>query len=97
MAATSKSESPRVMGSLPLYLFSRVGRNRESKAFSPRNGSFWEPAMPQNASLMHSLRQRLSDPQHSPTAILGEVTAEVSISLKGRKSCSTWDKSRTKS
>src|ERR1700752_3046915 len=33
-------------------------------------------AMRQNASLMHSLRQQLSDPRHSPTALLGEVTAE---------------------
>jgi len=33
-------------------------------------------AMRQNASLMHSLREQLSNPEHSPTAILGEVTAE---------------------
>ena len=33
-------------------------------------------AMRQNASLMHSVRQQLSSPEHSPTAILGEVTAE---------------------
>jgi hypothetical protein len=33
--------------------------------------------MRQNASLMHSLRQQLSDPQHSPTAIVSEVTAEA--------------------
>jgi hypothetical protein len=33
-------------------------------------------AMRQNANLMHSLRQQLSDPVHSPTAILGEVAAE---------------------
>lgn len=33
-------------------------------------------AMRQNANLMHSVRQQLSDPVHSPTAILSEVTAE---------------------
>lgn len=33
-------------------------------------------AMRQNASLMHSVREQLSDPHHSPTAILSEVTAE---------------------
>jgi len=43
-------------------------------------------AMRQNASLMHSLRQQLSDPQHSPTAILGEVTAEgISNFIEGQK------------
>jgi len=33
-------------------------------------------AMRQNASVMHAIRQQLSDPLHSPTAILGEVAAE---------------------
>ncbi len=43
-------------------------------------------AMRQNASLMHSLRQQLTDPHHSPTAILGEVTAEgVSNFIEGQK------------
>lgn len=43
-------------------------------------------AMRQNASLMHSVRQQLSDPQHSPTAILSEVTAEgVSNFIAGQK------------
>ncbi len=43
-------------------------------------------AMRQNASLMHSLRQQLSDPDHSPSAILTEVTAEgVSNFIEGQK------------
>ncbi len=43
-------------------------------------------AMRQNTSLMHSLRQQLSDPQHSPTAILGEVTAEgVANFIEGQR------------
>jgi len=43
-------------------------------------------AMRQNASLMHSLRQQLSDPHHSPTAILSEVTAEgLSNFIEGQK------------
>ena len=43
-------------------------------------------AMRQNASLMHSLRQQLSDPNHSPTAILGEATAEgVSNFIEGQR------------
>jgi len=33
-------------------------------------------AMRQNASVMHAIRQQLTDPLHSPTAILGDVAAE---------------------
>jgi hypothetical protein len=43
-------------------------------------------AMRQNASLMHSLRQQLSDVNHSPTAILSEVTAEgVTNFIEGQR------------
>jgi len=43
-------------------------------------------AMRQNASLMHSVRQQLSDPHHSPSVILGEVAAEgVSNFMEGQK------------
>ncbi len=33
-------------------------------------------AMRQNASVMHAVRQQLTDPRHSPTAILSEVAGE---------------------
>jgi len=43
-------------------------------------------AMRQNASLMHSVRQQLSDPNHSPTAILSDVTAEgMANFIEGQK------------
>ncbi|MGB8785974.1 MAG: hypothetical protein WCD02_22870 [Terriglobales bacterium] len=43
-------------------------------------------AMRQNASLMHSVRQQLSDPNHSPTAILSEAAAErVANFIEGQK------------
>ena len=43
-------------------------------------------AMRQNASLMHSVRQQLSDPNHSPTAILSDATAEgISNFIEGQK------------
>jgi len=43
-------------------------------------------AMRQKASLMHSVRQQSSDPNHSPTAILSEVTAEsVSNFIEGQR------------
>jgi hypothetical protein len=42
--------------------------------------------MRQNASVMHSVRQQLTDPQHSPTAILGEVAGEgVTNLIEGQK------------
>lgn len=33
-------------------------------------------AMRQNASVMHALRERLSDPDHSPTAVMSEMAGE---------------------
>jgi len=43
-------------------------------------------AMRQNANIMHSVRQQLSDPQHSPAAILGEVAGEgVTNFIEGQK------------
>src|ERR1700739_361904 len=43
-------------------------------------------AMRQNASIMHSVRQQLSDPHHSPTAILGEVAGDgINNFLEGQK------------
>jgi hypothetical protein len=42
--------------------------------------------MRQNASLMQSVRQQLSHPEHSPTALLGEVAAEgISNFIEGQK------------
>lgn len=43
-------------------------------------------AMRQNATVMHAVRQQLSDPQHSPTAILAEVAGEgITNFLEGQK------------
>ena len=43
-------------------------------------------AMRQNATVMHAVRQQLSDSQHSPTAILSEVASEgVTNFLEGEK------------
>lgn len=42
--------------------------------------------MKQNSSLIHSVREQLSDPKHSPTAILSEATAEgVSNFIEAQK------------
>lgn len=43
-------------------------------------------AMRQNATVMHAIRQQLSDSQHSPTAILSEVAGEgMTNFLEGQK------------
>ncbi len=43
-------------------------------------------AMRQNASIMHSVRQQLSDPHHSPAAILGELAGDgVTNFIEGQK------------
>ena len=43
-------------------------------------------AMKQNATVMHAVRRQLSDPQHSPTAILSEVAGEgMTNFLEGQK------------
>jgi exonuclease VII small subunit len=42
--------------------------------------------MRQNASVMHAVRQQLSDPHHSPTAILSEIAGEgMTNFLEGQK------------
>lgn len=47
---------------------------------------FIDLAMRQNATVMHAIRQQLSDPHHSPTAILSEVAGEgVTNFLEGQK------------
>ena len=55
-------------------------------------------AMRQNANVMHALRQQLSDPNHSPTAILTEMTGKAWRDLSMAKKCfSIWHTSRTRS
>jgi hypothetical protein len=87
MAPAVKHESPRT-------------HPRESSAFSLLSG--WaqqgaqtlfatqriliDLAMRQNGSVMHAIREQLSDPQHSPTAILSEVAGEALTNcLEGQK------------
>ena len=42
--------------------------------------------MRQNANVMHALRQQLSDPHHSPTAIMGEMAGEgINNFIEGQK------------
>ncbi len=75
MPATVKSESSRAHPREPSFvtLLSSWAQQGVQSFFATQR-ILLDLAMRQNVSLMQSVRQQLSDPQHSPTAILGEVT-----------------------
>src|SRR5579864_6110153 len=87
MPATVKSESSRTHPSESSFVTLLSGWAQQGvQSFFSTQRILLDLAMRQNASLMHSLRQQLSDSQHSPTAILGEVTAEgISNFIEGQK------------
>ncbi|MGD0470171.1 MAG: hypothetical protein ABSA54_17465 [Terriglobales bacterium] len=84
---TVKSETPRTHSGEPPFISLLSGWAQQGvQSFFATQRILMDLAMRQNASLMHSLRQQLSDPNHSPTAILGEATAEsVSNFIEGQK------------
>lgn len=86
MAAT-KHESPRVhpKESSVFTLLSGWAQQGAQTLFATQR-ILIDLAMRQNASVMHAVRQQLSDPLHSPTAILSEVAGEgMSNFLEGQK------------
>lgn len=87
MPATVKSEFPRTHHGESSFVSLLSGWARQGiQSFFATQRILLDLAMRQNASLMHSLRQQLSDPQHSPAALLGEVTAEgVSNFIEAQK------------
>jgi len=87
MPATVKSESPRTHHGESSFVSLLSGWAQQGvQSFFATQRILLDLAMRQNASLMHSLRQQLSDPRHSPTALLGEVTAEgVSNFIEAQK------------
>ncbi len=87
MPATIKTDSPGlIQGTRPLFLSYRVGRNRGVQTFFATQRILLDLAMRQNANVMHAWRQQLTDPHHSPTAILSEVAGEgMTNFLEGQK------------
>ena len=87
MPATVKSESSRTHpreSSFVTLLSSWAQQGVQS--FFATQRILLDLAMRQNASVMHSVRQQLSDPHHSPAAILGEVAGEgVTNFIEGQK------------
>jgi hypothetical protein len=69
-ASRTHSREPSVVSTLPGWARQGV----QSFFATPRR--LLDLAMRQNANVMHVLRQQLSDPHHSPTAILSEVAGE---------------------
>jgi hypothetical protein len=87
MPATVKSESSRTHPRESSFVSLLSGWAQEGvQSFFATQRILLDLAMRQNASVMHSVRQQLSDPQHSPAAILGEVAGQgVTNFIEGQK------------
>jgi hypothetical protein len=87
MPTTAKSESFRTHSGESSFVSLLSGWAQQGvQSFFATQRILLDLAMRQNASLMQSLRQQLSDPQHSPTAIVSEVTAEaITNFIEGQK------------
>jgi hypothetical protein len=87
MPTTVKSEPSRTHSRESSFVNLLSGWTQQGvQSFFATQRILMDLAMRQNASLMHSLRQQLSDPNHSPTAILSEVATEgMSNFFEGQK------------
>ncbi len=85
MAAATKHESTHPKESSTFTLLSGWAQQGAQTLFATQR-ILIDLAMRQNASVMHAVRQQLSDPHHSPTAILGEIAEDgLSNFLEGQK------------
>lgn len=87
MAATAKTESSRThpRESSFVTVLSSWGQQGVQSFFAMQR-ILLDLAMRQNASVMHALRQQLSDPHHSPTALLSEMAGEgMTNFIEGQK------------
>jgi hypothetical protein len=77
MAAAVRHESPRSHPKEPSVVGLLAGWAQQgAQTLFATQRILIDLAMRQNASVMQAIREQLSDPQHSPTAILSEVTGE---------------------
>ena len=77
MPAAERSESSRTHSRESSFVSLLTGWAQQGvQSFFATQRILLDLAMRQNASVMHSVRQQLSDPHHSPTALLGEVAGE---------------------
>ncbi|MGP0021351.1 MAG: hypothetical protein ACLPHP_22480 [Candidatus Sulfotelmatobacter sp.] len=85
MAPAAKHESTHPKESPTLSLLSGWAQQGVQTLFATQR-ILIDLAMRQNASVMHAVRQQLSDPHHSPTAILGEIAEDgLTNFLEGQK------------
>ena len=75
MAAETRHESTHPKESSTFSLLSGWAQQGAQTLFATQR-ILIDLAMRQNASVMHAVRQQLSDPHHSPTAILGEIAED---------------------
>jgi len=87
MPTAEKSESSRAHSRESSFVSLLSGWAQQGvQSFFATQRILLDLAMRQNASLMHSVREQLSDPHHSPTALLGEMTAEgMSNFIEGQR------------
>ena len=87
MPAAQKTESSRTHSRESSFVSLLTGWAQQGvQSFFATQRILLDLAMRQNANVMHSVRQQLSDPHHSPSAILGEVAAEgVTNFIEGQK------------
>jgi hypothetical protein len=87
MPAAERAESHRVHPRESSFVTLVAGWAQQGvQSFFATQRILLDLAMRQNANIMHSVRQQLSDPQHSPAAILGEVAGDgVTNFIEGQK------------
>ena len=77
MSATTKTKTSRTHSREPSFVSSLSGWAQEGvQNFLATPRSLLDLAMRQNTNVMHFLRRQLSDPHHSPRAVLSEMAGE---------------------
>lgn len=76
MAAAVKHETPRTHADSSVFSLLSGWAQQGAQTLFATQRILIDLAMRQNASVMHAIRQQLSDPNYSPTAILGEIAGE---------------------
>ena len=87
MAATSKTETSRTHPGESSFVSVVSGWAQQGvQSFFATQRVLLDLAMRQNANVMQALRQQLTDPHHSPTALLSEVAGEgMTNFIEGQK------------
>ena len=86
MPAATKTETPRTHRESSFVSVLSGWAQQGVQSFFATQRMLLDLAMRQNANIMHALRQQLSDPHHSPTAIFSEVAGEgMTNFIEGQK------------